>query len=432
MSDALIYPDVIGSIAGRKRFVTEELQFAVGIFPKQAFINQPIELVILLQSRLNIGQQVRINLGLPNQDKQGNPLLVEASKNQLNMKLGPGEAGVLRVPIVAHPPTPPNVGYPIRIQIRSKVDERQTGKLRQVRPPDGGPPPSVLTVSPFRLQVFKDIDFLQRETGPLRDYVVMTFDLAPKTLPQTPTNLAPRYEKLWEEPHIHEEQKLVRARLEDARRIGLGMGHPISYWALLDATNERFEERGLPLHPGEAKAIAKMLAYTVDDAPELETNINAEETRWFRTLCQVLAHDDSVLNMERADLLAKYCYDAIVYDAVLYAFNILQQRVSENLGNNAERHQYANTVTSWLAGSGDYDLNYIYLPLAMGGFLVNRIVKIASQENPWDLLEELDEAYQGRIRLASSEEVIVFDMLETLLSDAVRTLKRQRVERPTR
>jgi len=64
------------------------------------------------------------------------------------------------------------------------------------------------------------------------------------------------------------------------------------------------------LHPGEIRAIAKMMTYTMDEGLELEQGFSMENSRWFLTLCQVLAHNPDVFNMDRGELVTKYLFEA--------------------------------------------------------------------------------------------------------------------------
>jgi len=48
-----MYPDVLGAVTGGPRIYLEKLQVAVGVSPQQAFIDQPFEVVIVLQNMVD-------------------------------------------------------------------------------------------------------------------------------------------------------------------------------------------------------------------------------------------------------------------------------------------------------------------------------------------------------------------------------------------
>lgn len=420
-----MYPDVLGAVTGGPRIYLDKLQVAVGLSPQQAYVNQPFEAVIVLQNMVDQNMQVKIGLQLPKTDRKGDPVIIEAAKSTVTLGLTPGEVGVLRIPIVAHPPTQPGKGFPVRVAIRYRTPEPGVA----VRPPGGGAPPSVLTISPFKLQVLREIEFTSHTWNESAEIITSYFDVVPKRIALAEVDLKPHYETLWVQEHMPKEVELARARLPEARRLAAAAEFPSSYPWFVTAVEERFAAREMPLHPAEAIAIAKMMAYTTDEAPTYETKWDTEATRWFHTVCQVLAHDERMLEVDRNELLATFVFDAVLYDAVLLAFQIIKTRVKEDLGDLNEQVSYATRAVAWAAGFGAPDLNYIYLPLVMGGIAVNRMVKISSLENPWEMLDGLREATRGRMRLVKGETVVVFNMLNELLEEAEKLLRYQRVPR---
>lgn len=419
-----LFPDVLGAIAGSARIHMNALQMAVGVFPRQVYLNQPVEVIVILQNMVDQPLDVKIALQLPTKDGAGKPVTLDTPKRSLSLSLRPAETGVLRVPIVAVPPTQPTENLPLQLTVRQRV--QRPGK--PIRPPAGGAPPSVLAVSPFKLQVLRDVDFTDFSYGQSPDTLRLSFDIAPKKLPHAPHDLKPTYETLWTTEQLKEERQLARARIDDARLVASGMTRLHLYTPIFHAVDELYAARGLPLHPGEAKAIAKMITYTLDDGAALEQVTSLEDTRWFQTLCQVLAFDPSVAEWEAGEIAVRYLFEAAFYDAVLLAFGLIRPRVRVNLGDKTERMNYANRVIAWLAGQLEPDLTYIYLPLVLGGVAINSVV-VGRDEDAWQTLDEIREAYRGRMRLVSGATLEVFDMLDKLLARAEDDLRRARILR---
>lgn len=430
MAFDLIYPDVLGAVTGGVRFLADGLQYAVGIFPRQAFLNQPIEVVVALQNMQDKDLPVNITLGIPTRDRKGRIVTIDTNARQFNVKLTEGECGIVRLPILVKPPTPAGSGYPIRVAVRTQPNNRAI----EVRPPDGGPMPSVLAVSPFHLQVLQDIDFTEVESVPKSDACIVKFNLAAKQMHAQRLSLKGRYERLWSVEQIAEETRMAQSHIEDAERL-VDSAQGTSYWHFLEVVGEQFALAGMPLHPGEEKAIAKMMAYTVDYVHG-ETVQNKRErdqnTRWFRELCQLIAHDSHITSLPRGEIMVRYLFDAVLHDAILLAFKVVQKRVKENLGDEAERKNYANRVLTWMMVGDAPDLNYVYLPLVLGGLVINKMLMLSSQkpENEWIVVNELREAYRGRLRLASGEMVVVFEMLSKLLDEVEADMRMRSVPRP--
>ncbi len=420
-----LYPDVLGTVTGGKRISMDKLQVAAGIFPQRTYINQPIEVILILQNMLDQNMQIKVGIQLPNEDKKGHPVVIDIPKKTISLGIRAGEVGVLRIPIVPQPPTQPGTGFPVRLAVRY----RTPGEGGFIRPPSGGAPPSVLSISPFKLQALREVAFDAHTWNQSAEIITTYFDIAPKRIPPLAQDLQSRYESLWTHEEMAEERELVQAKRQNAQRVATGLTRASVYEPLWREVDDRFARSGTPLHPGEAMAIAKILTYTLDEGLELEPGFAMEESRWFVTLCQVLAHDDRLEDMERGALAVKYLFDAALYDAILLGFSIIQPKVREDLGTNSERRNYANRVLGWLAGHIESDLSFVYLPLVLAGVVVNQIVT-NKNDNPWVTLDELREARRGRERLVSGEAQAIFHMLDDLLDAADDSLRRSRVPRP--
>lgn len=419
-----LYPDVLGAITGGTRINLNDLQIAVGVFPKRAYINQSFEAVLILQNMVDQNMKVKVAIHLPTEDKAGNPVVIDAAQKMMTLGLRPGEVGVLRTPFVARPPTKPTIHLPVRLAVRYRTPQAGT----PVRPPTGGAPPSVLSVSSFTLQTLRDIEFIAHPWRQSTDIVTTYFDILPKVLPFRDEILTARYDTLWTHEEMREELAMVETKLTDAKRVATYLTRNTVYDPIYHAVDERFGNRGLYLHPGEIAAIAKLITYTLDEGLILEPGFSLEESRWFQTLCQVLAHDPSIEDWDKGTLVTRYLFEAALFDAILLGFHLVKSKVKEDLGSHDEQVSYANRILEWYAGRGQPDISYIYLPLAMGALTINELVRVRGH-NPWTLLDDMNEALRGRARLFTGESITLFDMTTHLLKRADDALRRSRILR---
>lgn len=418
-------PDVLGMIApANARITLDALQLALGVFPRQAYLNQPFEVVVILQSMIDQPMNIRIALQLPVKDPNGRPMNIATAKKMVDLPLKAGEVGALRIPVVALSPTQPGDNYPIQVAVRYRA--ARSGKA--MRPVTGGAPASVLAVSPFKLQALSDIEFVHHPQNASQENVTLQFDIAPRRMPNPPQELKIAYETLWTVDQLAEEQELLAAKVEEARMIASTLTRYAIYSSVLRRVESLYADHRLALHPGESKAIAKMITYTLDDGATLEQVMPLEETRWFQTLCQTLAANPEVSTWEPGEIVERYLMESAIYDAVLTGFSVIRPRVRVNLGDRQERANYANRLVSWLAGQSEPDMAYIYLPLVLGGVTVNSTV-MGRDDDPWRLLDELREAYRGRMRLATGASVEIFEMLDKLMVRAEDDLRRARIQR---
>lgn len=417
-----LYPDVLGAIAGNLRVTIEPIQVAVGIFPRRAYINQPVELVAIMQNMIDQPVEVKITLELPTKDPNGKAVAFSAPKKSVTLHMTPGEAGALRLPLVPILPSQPAEDIPITVSIKARAAKAGI----PVRPPTRGAPPSVLAVSPFKLQVLSDIEFGDYTAA--GDSVTVHFEIAPKRLPTFTQALKPTYEALWTRQQLNEERQHLLAKIDDARMIAQTFQPKEVFIPLFHAVDELYAAHGLPLHPGESRAIAKLLTYTLGDQSEIDPNYRIEDQRWFQTLCQTLAHDPTIARNDPGTIVVMNLLDALMYDAILLGFALIRPRVRVNLGDRTERAHYANRVLKWLGGQAEPDLIYIYLPLVLGGVSVNHAVVIP-KDDPWMLIDDLREAYRGRVRLVSGDAAEIFDMLDKLIERGEEDLRRARIQR---
>jgi len=418
-----LYPDVLGMIAGGLRVsFGDTLQAAVGIFPKSAYLNQPIEVIVILQNMTNQNVDVQVTLQLPRRAPDGSPMKLTTPQRTVTMTMSGGAVGILRMPVMAQPPTEPATDVPAQVNIKY----RSRGGGKQVRLPTRGAPPTVLSVSPFKLQVLRDVEWVDHPLDAPPENITAYFDIAPKVLPEPQQALKPSYEVLWTQEKMPAERRNILSKVDEARVLAASFTRPAIFEPLLNAVTEVYAACGLPLHPGEASAITRMLVYMLEQRSQLDPNFKMEEQRWFQTLCQVLAHDEKIAQWEPGEIITRYLFDPIIYEAVLLAFTVIRPRVRVNLGDRAERVNYANRMMLWLGGQAEPDLVYIYLPLALGGILVNHQVTWRG-DNPWLVIDGLREAYRGRVRLVEGSKMEIFDMLDQLLERGEDELRRSRI-----
>jgi hypothetical protein len=88
------YPDVLGIIAGGLRVgLKDELQVAVGIFPRSAYLNQPFEVIVILQNMLDQNLEVQVTLNLPRKAPDGSAMKMETPRKVVSMTMKAGEVG---------------------------------------------------------------------------------------------------------------------------------------------------------------------------------------------------------------------------------------------------------------------------------------------------------------------------------------------------
>lgn len=419
-----LYPDILGLLSDERLTVQDMLQCALGVFPTTTAIDQPVELLLLLQNLTDQPLNLQIAVNSPRRDDQGNLLSLFTPRPHLDLILPEAEAGLLHIPVTPQLPTPSTGTYTIEIQIAVKDSPEHYTQVRSFEP---GPPPNMLAISAFRMAVLSDIAFAADAEA--TDTLHVTFEILPGHFPPRQNEPMPRYESLWTTGDLEQEQKQARSMASEALRFSHSLGRQAIYEPLWDRTKNTFGDGGVPLHPGEIMYITKILTYVMEDGLDKEDNFSLAESRWFKRLCWLMAHNPDTLN--NTNQLIRILYPDIVHDAVLLGFSMIPTSVKVDFGDETEQATYATRLVGALEGQVPLILEYIYVPLVMAGTLLAAQVTFPG-ENPWHSLERLKEAQQGRISLAGADQAAfheVFDILDQLVEKAQRTLWELRIPR---
>jgi hypothetical protein len=168
----------------------------------------------------------------------------------------------------------------------------------------------------------------------------------------------------------------------------------------------------MPLHPAESAMMAKTLTYIMEDGLDTEPGFSLKDSRWFQQLVGLIPNQSLMNDLDR---LLTGLFPALLYDSVLVGLNMVQTVSGDNLGSPEEQINYATEVVTAVEGSTPVDLGHVYLPLVLAGMLLNYRIR-ELHENPWNTLSDIQQAWQGRLRLADTS----FEWISKVLADYVR------------
>ncbi|MBN2304438.1 MAG: hypothetical protein JXQ72_08185 [Anaerolineae bacterium] len=414
------YPDVLGMFAAERLTVEGVLHCAIGVHPAAAPLDQPLELLALLQNLTDQPLPVRLTIRIPVRDAQGNLLNFFTPKPKLGITLAGGDCGLMRIPLTPQLPTPASKRYGVRVGVTASAPP----EFKQIRPLAGGEPPRQLALSPARQTALREIAFGAKQS------VEGQIDVAFNVLPGQPalelTNPQPRYEPLWTVKELQQDQQQINAMAGQALTFARAIDHSQVHAFLLEHVQNVFTDAGHALYPGEAAAIAKPLTYVVAGGLEREEAFSLAEGRWFVRLCRLMIDDPTVI--QSLDATLTQLFTAIVQDAVLVSFHIVHQDTGVDFGDAQEQADYASKLVAALEGKGQVSLEHIYVPLALAGVLLNAQRKLPG-ENPWHTLVALQAARDVRINEIGDEFSEVFGILNDLIAGAEKLLREMRVPR---
>jgi hypothetical protein len=410
-------PDIFAALTDERATVAGIVQAALGVFPAVTTLGRPVEGLLLLQNLIDQPLTVHIAVHLPEQDIYGAHLSLTTPRPRLTVLLPPAEVGLLHLPVTPQPPSDASDGYHIGIGIDVIPPEH----YQPLRPLYGGEKPSLLAISPFRAEVLREVGFSARTDA--RGHLAVPFGVLPAVVSAYEQDPEPRYEPLWTVRDLKQELARTKEIAGEALTYARGLTAAQLFPILLSHTRQAYSTAGMPLHIGEAMAIARALTYTMIGYTS-EPNPTLARMRWFQRLCWLLVHTPDATRTP--DQLVQGLYPNIVHDAVLIGFRLVAERIRVNFGNPAEQSDYVEKLIAGLAGHLPLGLEHIYVPLVLLGTALAAEVR-APQENPWNSLELLEEARDGRIRLADAGFSEVFDLLNQLIRQAEQALYQQRL-----
>lgn len=415
-------PDVLGMITGGLRLNVSVLQCAYALHPRSTVVGQPFEALVLLQSAADKPIQVNVSLRLPKKDNAGNKINLWVPKESAQVTLQPAETGLLHMPIVSRPPMTPAPDLPISI----KLDVKFPRNVQLVRPPSGGRPASVLSISTFRLSILREVGFriAHQEESVLND----TFEIVPGVISAAPPPNAPRYESLWTPSDLAKEQAHYAELEQTAEQFAATITRHTVLEPLIELVGQRFSKVGLPLYPAEVLLVAKTITYVLEDGLDLHPGFSLYASRWFKQLVGMIEDPATIKNMEK---LIANLFPALIYDAVLLGLTLVSDESRSNLGSPTEQIDYANEVVAALEGNIPTDLGHAYLPLILAGMLLNYRIK-GMRENPWFTLHEIQQAWQGRLSQAENQFEWIARVFNDFFLRAEKDLDEARIARPTK
>ncbi len=416
----LDYPDVLGTITGGARLNVDFAQCALAVYPPSTAVGQPFEGLLLLQNIIDKPIQVDVALQLPRKDSSGNRITMITPKDQVQVTLQGGETGLLHIPIVPHLPTQPSQDNILNVQVQVRGPAKGYRLVRHIH---GGRAATALNMSPFRLNILREVGFVALSTAP--GTLSARFAIIPGAVEKVPAGDI-RYEVLWTAKELPSEQMRYTAMAAQAERFAATISRALVMEPLYRVTEQRFAQAGLPLHPGEALYISKTLTYAMEDGLDLEPGFKLTEGRWFHRLVSVV-NDQYII--EDPDHLVTFLYTAVLFDAVRLGLHMVEQAAKQNFGDANEHVVYADEVVAALERQTPIDLAHAYLPLVLSGVILNARIK-GTKENLWRSLAMEREAWHGRQRLADSSFEVISQMLDGLLYEAELFLTRTRVPRP--
>jgi hypothetical protein len=206
--------------------------------------------------------------------------------------------------------------------------------------------------------------------------------------------------------------------------------------ALLNTTKARFEAAGFLLKNQEAYFIAKLLTLVAHMANPGEDHFDYLGSqdfnvsvlfkhdlpqefslpRWFDGLIRAIAYNEQEA-LDPISVLCNRLYEALIRDALPFAFAIIRKTTGEDMGTDEEIQQYSENYLKLLQGAMDF--GHAYLPLILGGIVTFDRV-IATGELLEDTLRDMSDVLVERETEWTEANDLIFLLTRELVNRSLR------------
>ena len=424
------YPDILGFVTGGERVSVNSVDFALATLPAVTCAGQPFQAMLLAQNNSNAVVELNTTLSLPGRKKR-----FIAADEAVDYQLKPGEVGYVAFPIKSHPETTTGDDYKLSVTINA----RPLTKPEIIRTAGEGPSLAVLSEKRrATIGRMRQLEWTTSKRFGLGDTLEASFSIAPAKSSDSPA-IRRGWQSLWNLAEDGTPAMLLNHYGTLIReRVFPRLKKTVMFEPLVRATEARFKAAGYPLKTEETLLIAKVLTLVVHMADPGEDNIDYLGSqnfnvsvlfrrelppdvilpRWFEALVRAIAADEQNAVVP-ARFIGGQAYDALLRDALPFAFAIVAKTTGEDMGTDKEIADYSDNFIKLLGTAGAMDFGHVYLPLIMGGVIVfDRI--IAPEEVLEDTLRGMSDVLLARDAEWTEDNDLVFLMTKDLVNRSLR------------
>lgn len=403
---AVDYPDILGEyVDAPKRFEVDGLQYVGAFEPKQINIGETSNLKLYLQNTLNTSLTVHIRSIVPQTGRIRTRPLLSLGASHIELTMDKAEVGLLTIPVTTAKDVVSG-NHQLGVEIRVKHSKEAV----KVRKPKAKDP---LAALPFEnkagLKLVSVVGTSYSLKNGKKAKFPMSVSAAQSDAPAKAQSLKHSYQKLWtieKAQHQHEAQRAInkiRPQIINDLKI-----EPL-FVALYVENKQRFADVGLPLRPGEAIALAKLLTYTAHfflKRGDLQDGLLCPI--WERALINEFPTADTI------ELFKVVGYSHILRLSIAFSFGLIAKIVGKHPWTEEERQGVMNYLVDTLDEGSPLELDFLYLPLMMGALNVVRKVRLPDEDTA-HTAQLIKAARKARQDLFIDEEMKEADDIYTML-----------------
>jgi hypothetical protein len=380
------YPDVLGALTNGARATFGVLQCALTVLPGSAPAGTAVDVTLLAQNTCDAPVELSAVLHLPEHDarRQKGRFLPPSTKPVVTVK--PGEVGCLLLPVV----TLSDIAQG-EYRISVDINARTAGGTTRLRDESGSFAIGMLSPEGrAHFDVLRGALFSTHKPR-LRNALEAELTIGPPR-PTLPPELKPAWVSLWSLADGDDRMVLAHYGELLIARIFPQLRRTTIYPVLFETTLKRFEAAGFPLRDPEAALITKIMTIILEYASPrqrghgyqaasryaiepLVVNARKDPSRslklphWMAEYLRLIARDGRAAD-QVVRLLSRKLYLPLLRDAIEYGFALVSQLSGQIMGDDDDIARYTESIIRALE-DGSMDFERAYLPLIMGGVVIN-------------------------------------------------------------
>jgi len=421
---AVEYPDVMNDVLdARQRFESGAVQYLAewSVHPVPA--GETAQLTLVLQSVMDVPVRVTLHLALPESKGKLRRLpqpLFQIFQPDIQLTLADGEVAQLVIPIYVQPHVPwGEYVFTMHVRsepkqegtrIRSQRGENRMGDLKIHHPQGLG----ITQISPWGFATQKAQR--QRLSLTVSEVGVVSEAGAADVVGEQPkdVDLKPQFQSLWARQDL---ELIAPARHEvNERRTYVVPELTIEalYLSFMKESQASFADCDMQLHIVEAIFLTKILTYTVTYLTQ-----NAEWQDCLLVPIYAYAQANEQPTNDVLWLVTQLGYTHLVELAIALSFSLVEEMLQREPWSPAEQSALRNFIVECLDTGAELPVEFLYLPLVLGGVAVASEV-VLKEETVSDSLRLLSKAKAERSDLFADPDLQelndVFDRLVTMQS----------------
>ncbi len=429
------YPDILGYISDNERhIISNVVDVAITVRPQIVKAGRAFSVIVLAQNLTDVSVQVFTVVELPPKDQNKEDQPFQSTSNTFQTTLYPAEVGYIVMPINSRlTAAPGDYRLSVEFYVRPKSKPRTIRDTKGVSSLDYYFYLSESTLS--RMAKLKQLPFTGSKRGLFGSKALeINFKLEPGT-EWKGTQKKPSWVSLWTMgEHTDGRALLERHKRTLTTHVFPNLTKENLYRPLRIISQQRIRAGGYDIDNIETHYIAKLIICLLQMSWETQSSTAVEVyhiaknlkkpwptdgtpiplPRWCRVFLDRMDFDERFI-AHPIDVLVGPLYGDLMYDAIEYGFHLMHTFTNVNLGTIYQINEYATQIVDMLWDpEADLDLVEIYVPLVLGGVLVDERVLIPN-ENKLENLQTLFKILESHKSEDDPDRMEVITMCEDVI-----------------